>query len=152
MNIKNCKNCGDEFTGAKQLCPVCEVEKLRSDSDLNAVSKPGVYKVDDKQGMTATEKIIKGLEICGDNKPSCKGCPYYEFKSPNCLYTLHKEAIDLFFGQQAEIEKQIPKKLDYEDNEAYCPVCGHEFENNINDWGCNYCQGCGQKLDWSDEE
>jgi hypothetical protein len=31
MNIKNCKNCGDEFTGEKQLCPICEVEKSRND-------------------------------------------------------------------------------------------------------------------------
>ena len=50
------------------------------------------------------------------------------------------------------IEKQVPKKPDYEDYDAKCPVCGHEFENNVNDWGCSYCQGCGQKLDWSDEE
>lgn len=48
------------------------------------------------------------------------------------------------------LEKQIPKKPDYEDYDAKCPVCGHEFENNVNDWGCSYCQGCGQKLDWSD--
>lgn len=50
------------------------------------------------------------------------------------------------------LEKQIPKKPDYEDYDAKCPVCGHEFENNVNDWGCSFCQGCGQKLDWSDEE
>ena len=31
---------------------------------------------------------------------------------------------------------------------AYCPNCGREFEYEINDWGCNYCQDCGQALDW----
>ena len=60
------------------------------------------------------------------------------------------------------LEKQIPKKPEYEadgyaDGElvydyAKCPICGHDFEYGINDWGCNYCSDCGQKLDWSDEE
>ena len=60
------------------------------------------------------------------------------------------------------LEKQIPKKPEYEgdgyaDGElvydyAKCPICGHDFEYEINDWGCNYCSNCGQKLDWSDEE
>ena len=60
------------------------------------------------------------------------------------------------------IEKQIPKKPEYEadgyaDGElvydyAKCPICGHDFEYGINDWGCKYCSDCGQKLDWSDEE
>lgn len=102
--------------------------------------------------MTDTEKIIKGIEICGDDKSSCKDCPYYELKSPMCLEILHKEAVNLIHRQQTALEKQIPKKPDYEDYDAKCPVCGHEFENNVNDWGCSFCQGCGQKLDWSDEE
>ena len=60
------------------------------------------------------------------------------------------------------LEKQIPKKPEYEgdgyaDAElvydyAKCPICGHDFEYGINDWGCEYCSDCGQKLDWSDEE
>lgn len=49
-------------------------------------------------------------------------------------------------------EKQVAMKPDYEGNDAKCPVCGHEFENNYNDWGCAFCQDCGQALDWSDEE
>lgn len=60
------------------------------------------------------------------------------------------------------LEKEIAKKPEYEaygyaDGElvydyAKCPICGHDFEYEINDWGCNYCSNCGQKLDWSDEE
>jgi len=53
--------------------------------------------------MTDAEKIIKGIKICSDDKSSCKGCPYYEFKSPICLYTLHKETTDLIRRQQTEI-------------------------------------------------
>lgn len=60
------------------------------------------------------------------------------------------------------LEKQIPKKPDYEADGyadgalaydyAKCPVCGHDFEAGINDWGCSFCSDCGQALDWSDEE
>ena len=69
------------------------------------------------------------------------------------------EAIDVAINA---LEKQIPKKPEYEadgyaDGElvydyAKCPICGHDFEYGINDWGCEYCSDCGQKLDWSDEE
>lgn len=55
-------------------------------------------------------------------------------------------------------EKNGPKKPDYEadgyaDGElvydyAKCPICGHDFEYGINDWECEYCSDCGQKLDW----
>lgn len=60
------------------------------------------------------------------------------------------------------VEKQISKKPEYEadgyaDGDlvydyAKCPICGHDFEYGINDWGCDYCSDCGQKLDWSEEE
>jgi hypothetical protein len=106
--------------------------------------------------VTATEKIIKGLKICSSNTPSCKGCPYYEINSPNCLYNLHKEAINLFFGQQAALEKQIPKKPDIhpcEENGVFatlscCPTCGDIVEVEYN----KCCGNCGQKLDWSEEK
>ena len=59
-------------------------------------------------------------------------------------------------------EKQIAKKpREYEDKFYGCPVCGnvllHKWEkyptklmNKKN--GLPYCLGCGQKLDWGDEE
>ena len=70
------------------------------------------------------------------------------------------EAIDVAINA---LEKQIPKKPEYEadgyaDGElvydyAKCPICGHDFEYGVNDWGCEYCSDCGQKLNWeSDEE
>lgn len=60
------------------------------------------------------------------------------------------------------LEKQMPKKPYYEAggyaggelvyDAAKCPTCEHDFEYGINDWGCEYCCNCGQKLDWSVEE
>lgn len=59
------------------------------------------------------------------------------------------------------LEKQIAKRPDYEGygydedgdliyDYAKCPICGHDFEYGINDWECNYCSDCGQKLDWGE--
>ncbi len=57
------------------------------------------------------------------------------------------------------LEKQVPQQPYYEGdgyadgNPVYdiakCPVCEREFEEDINDWGCDYCADCGQRLDWS---
>lgn len=110
--------------------------------------------------MTTTEKIIKGLKICSSNEPSCKGCPYYEFKSPICLYTLHKEATDLLHRQQTALEKQIPyRPKEYEDK-FYACKCGNcvlfKYEHYPDVLtpkeieGLPYCLACGQKLDWSE--
>ena len=65
-----------------------------------------------------------------------------------------------FIGRQA-ILKQISKRPDYEADgydengnliydAAYCPICRHEFEYGINDWGSKFCSDCGQALDWSE--
>ena len=63
---------------------------------------------------------------------------------------------------RAAVEKQNAKKpKEYEDKFYGCPVCGnvllHKWEkyptklmNKKN--GLPYCLGCGQKLDWDDEE
>lgn len=79
------------------------------------------------------------------------------------LYSL-RAAIDFYqaVGSVTEcrkaVEKQTPMKPEYEadgysDGElvydyAKCPICGHDFEYGINDWECEYCSDCGQKLDW----
>lgn len=87
----------------------------------------------------------------------------------NLKYLVSDSCTDTQFDYLEEIEiatkaleKQIPRKPYYEgdgyaDRElvydyAKCPMCGHEFEYDINDWGCNYCSDCGQKLDWGDDE
>lgn len=79
------------------------------------------------------------------------------------------------------LEKQIPKKpilkngesgsfVDYNDGHGeykvtkwqdwVCPICGwfvgqryNRSQNHSHDQRkCNYCNECGQKIDWSDEE
>ena len=46
------------------------------------------------------------------------------------------------------IEKQVPKKVDGEYDEKTCTVC----DEDILSYYANYCENCGQKLDWGNED
>lgn len=55
------------------------------------------------------------------------------------------------------LEKQIPKKviLGYDEQDSVCcPNCKGELMSMdwYDHWKCNYCEVCGQALDWSDTE
>ena len=60
------------------------------------------------------------------------------------------------------LEKQIPMRpIEYEDKFYACPVCGnpllHKWEEYpaklmSKDKGLPYCLGCGQQIDWSDDD
>ena len=51
------------------------------------------------------------------------------------------------------LEKQIPKKPRFYAHNYYCSVCDNLVGNNEFEWKrFKYCDTCGQKLDWSDEE
>lgn len=53
----------------------------------------------------------------------------------------------------AAMKKQITKRpITYTStNRADCPVCGETVRGIDKPYG-KYCSGCGQKLDWSDEQ
>lgn len=81
------------------------------------------------------------------------------YKSP----IIPKEQIDMIEGYYnltiEALEKQLPKKVNYEGafinngftryRMAKCPCC-EKWYNSIDE--NNYCSGCGQKLDWSEED
>ena len=53
------------------------------------------------------------------------------------------------------LEKQIPKKVisEYDEQDSICcPNCKGELMSMdwYDHWKCNYCELCGQALDWSD--
>lgn len=55
------------------------------------------------------------------------------------------------------LEKQIPKKVVKDGEQSYkCPCCGGcaktETGDSFIDYRLDYCDGCGQKLDWSDSD
>lgn len=70
------------------------------------------------------------------------------------------EAIGTVEECRAAVEKQKPKKPDYEGDgyaDGYmvydvwiCPCCGKHYEVDYDDYKC--CPECGQAIDWSEEE
>ena len=66
------------------------------------------------------------------------------------LNTTKEELIEAMKMAIQALEKQIPKKPDFtEDKEfALCPCCNGKGLLDKQ----KYCDNCGQKLDWSDEE
>ena len=93
--------------------------------------------------MTAQEALAWFKEELKDGKCSdnCRQCNAYEV------------AIEA-------LEKQIPKKpykrKEHKQNDYYCTVCrrylGDEMELKYACLQPEYCQHCGQALDWSDIE
>ncbi len=83
------------------------------------------------------------LEYCGAD--SCEDCD-------NCVLGKAIEAL----------EKQIPKTpIEYEDKFYACPVCDNivldkweKYPTKLMDKSNSlpYCLGCGQRLNWSDED
>lgn len=84
----------------------------------------------------------------GENMEECEAIKELHNIRPRGGIIPQKRAEALDVAIQA-LEKQIPKKLDFtEDKEfALCPCCNG---NGLTDKQ-EYCDNCGQKLDWSEE-
>lgn len=83
----------------------------------------------------------------------------YEEALESIKYELYEEGHCTYIEQELEtaikaLERQIPKKpkryiTDFPSccKVSKCPSCGQEF--GFND-GFNFCENCGQAIDWSD--
>ena len=109
--------------------------------------------------------VLKEAQSMGCNKINALyNIPLDNMKAiVNALEEVQKyRAIGTIDECREAVEKQKAKKpKEYEDKFYGCPTCGnillHKWEkyptklmNKKN--GLPYCLGCGQKLDWSDEE
>lgn len=65
------------------------------------------------------------------------------WKSSTPLTEVYQKHIDACDMAIKALEKQIPKKYKWENEEPICPSCGETV------WYMEYCDGCGQLL--SDE-
>lgn len=93
---------------------------------------------------------VKGIyEDCNNKK--CDNCDLCYMQGTTGE---HLEAIEMAI--QA-LEKQIAEKVKNSGEripfEWYCPICGELLcDDGYKDTDIKYCDNCGQKLDWSDEE
>lgn len=71
-----------------------------------------------------------------------------------------KEKSDKQIGERRTaieaLEKQLPKKVENWNGQASCPGCKKLFGNMadikmLRYWDFDYCNHCGQKIDWSEE-
>ena len=49
------------------------------------------------------------------------------------------------------LEKQVPKKVIYENYNYICPICGGIVEDE-DKCRFDYCPDCGNKIDWSEAD
>lgn len=77
----------------------------------------------------------------------CEECPIYgETGTDHCFADAHRLAIET-------LEKQIPKKPIGTYTDFKCSVCGRRVRSGKGSSSRqrdNFCQRCGQKLDWSE--
>lgn len=99
------------------------IEKLRAYHKCQRLQVKGIYE-------DCNEKLCDNCDLC-----------YAQGNTGE-----HIKSIEIAI--QA-LEKQIPKKPKTDDRYVMhiCPWC-----NDFVKVSHNYCQNCGQKLDWSDEE
>lgn len=97
-------------------------------------------------GIQALEKVQQYREIGTPEELQNMKSNYFEVLSDWRQY----RKIGTLEECRTALEKQIPKKPDFtEDKEfALCPCCNGKGLLNKQ----KYCDNCGQKLDWSDEE
>lgn len=98
----------------------------------------------------AIEKLEAHIE-CESKRSSIEGCKYGCIDCELAyLQGTSKEHIESVKIAIQALEKQMPKKPDFtEDKEfALCPCCNGKGLLDKQ----KYCDNCGQKLDWGDEE
>lgn len=65
----------------------------------------------------------------------------------------HSDAFERAFKMaKAALEKQIPKEPIHKDGEIICPNCLGALIYSMHSFKVNYCDRCGQAIDWSGEE
>ena len=93
--------------------------------------------------MTDREKVIKGLEHCG--QPTvCDGCPY-DSEVGGCFTKLKEDALALLKEQEPKPVKVTKNSYNYEFYD--CPNCGRGFELTYYKKPA-YCDKCGQAVKW----
>ena len=91
--------------------------------------------------MADLEKVIKGLEHCGQ-PTECDGCPYDTGMVGGCFTRLKMDALELLKAQ-GPIEPIRDSWLNW-----HCGNCRREIDRYAGDV---YCPGCGRKVAWDEQ-
>ena len=103
------------------------IEKLRAYHKCQRLQVKGIYE-------DCNEKLCDNCDLC-----------YAQGNAGE-----HIKSIEIAI--QA-LEKQIPKKPRFYTHNYYCSVCYSLVGNNEFEWKrFEYCDTCGQKIDWSNVE
>ena len=82
--------------------------------------------------MTTLEKVIKGLECCGD-KMDCNECPFSDFSGLGCFEHLREAALELLKAQKwISVKDRLPES-------SYMVVCvdiNHDVY--VTQYSCRY--------------
>ena len=108
-----------------------------------------MQKVDEKKVKEAIEFLQRKIRTLDAQKE------YDEYCNPVHNETLYL-AIGLYETAIKALEKQLPKKVENWNGQASCPGCKKLFGNMadikmLRYWDFDYCNHCGQKIDWSEE-
>jgi len=119
------------------------IEKIDGGCGLSSLS--GVISRKVRNNMTESEKLIR-------NEAEAIKC--LKSNKPTSGYVMLQESVDMAIQV---LEKQVPRKVKNSGEripfEWYCPTCGELLcDDGYKDTDIKYCDNCGQKLDWSDEE
>ena len=107
--------------------------------------------MDEKKVREAIERMCKMRDMY--NSTLCSLPPKTREKSEYNNY------VDTFLAAIEALEKQLPEKVDAKEDfkdfngnlicyKGFCPSCGYVVDSSKT----NYCNACGQKLDWTVEE
>ncbi len=112
--------------------------------------------------MTIDEAIKHAKEVAEEQEKLCKVNDDFNFSQPKwreCAKE-HRQLAEWLKELKNFKEKDEAKAVRYVDNgyaegaivydTAFCPNCGHEFEENLENWGCDFCPNCGQRLRWEE--
>ena len=91
--------------------------------------------------MVDREKVIKGLEHCGQ-PTECDGCPY-DSEMDGCFRCLKDDALKLLKEQEPKLVNNI--EIYPLDTVGDCPSCGLRVRKRYHPLRCGVC---GQAIKW----
>lgn len=114
--------------------------------------------------MTLNEAIIHAKEVAKEQEAQAWEAQLQEeygmIKPCKECAAEHKQLAEWLKELKSLKEKNEAKAVCYEGDGyadgamvydyAFCPSCDHETEIDSENWGCEFCPECGQKLRWEE--